>query len=159
MCLTLSGLGSVALLSPESELQLCNQVTFRAGFCQGSVQLFPDCFHLIQIVVITSLDEAWSNAEPFFLTCLQYCSTGVCEVGGDGVCNTALHLLAELPELSKCCVSVESVTKAFPLPVFASLVTLLNTSVFSFICLSATVCTNTHLSVYAAWISLFYQGG
>ena len=54
----------------------------------------------------------------FLFACLLYCSTGIYEVRGDA-CSADLHLsLVELPEVSECCVSVESVTEAFPLPVF-----------------------------------------
>ena len=53
-----------------------------------------------------------------FPLCLQYSSNSIYEVGGVGVRSATLHLSVELPEVSECCVSVESITEAFLLPVF-----------------------------------------
>ena len=41
-----------------SEFNLYDQVVSRAGFCQGSVQLFPGCFLFIQTVLIALLNGA-----------------------------------------------------------------------------------------------------
>ena len=42
-----------------------------------------------------NLDEFWKRA--LFLACLQYCSTGIYEVGGVGVRSAPFHLSSELP--------------------------------------------------------------
>ena len=47
---------------------------------------------------------------------VDYC-IGSYEVGGGIVRSAVLHLSVELAEVSKCCVSVETETEAFPLPV------------------------------------------
>ena len=152
-------------LAIHSSACLCGQVVIQACFSQGFVQHFSDYFPFIQIVLIALLDKALEWCWALFLACIQCCSTGIYEVGGCGVHSADLHLLVELQEVSKCCVSVESVTEAFfRYLFFASQATLLNTSIFSSMCALIVRCGFCHnftivcLSVHAAWVCLFHQG-
>ena len=64
--------------------------------------------------------------------------------GGRGGCSTA-YLSVELPEVSGCCVSVESVTQAFPLPIFCFLGHSLE-----YFCLFLHLCLNSQIWVRLA---------
>ena len=97
--LTLSEPGAVSLLSPESASVNSSSV-IRLSFEPASVGVLSSPFQTA-----------------FLPSSLQYCSTGIYEVGGVGVHSAALHLSVELPEVSECCVSIESVTEVFPLSV------------------------------------------
>ena len=126
--LTLSGPGAVSLLSPESALANSSSV-IRSSFEPASVRVlsspFQTAFLSSRLFWLLCWTKRWSSAEPFsllvFSTALLawhlWGGGGGGGGGGAGVRSAALHLSVELPEVSECCVSVESVTEAFPLPV------------------------------------------
>ena len=119
--LTLSGPEALSLLSPES-VSVNSSSVIRSSFEPASVRILSSPFHIAflssTLFWLLCWTKRWSSAEPFSLLVFSIAPPSIHEAGGNGFRSAALHLSVELPELSECCVSDESVTDSFPLPVF-----------------------------------------
>ena len=139
----------MAMMGIRQKQQTCNSRT-KDSFQPASVKVlfitFQTAFFSYWLFWLLCLMKRWSSVEPFFSLVFITAPLASMRLGRwwRGGCSTA-YLSVELPEVSGCCVSVESVTQAFPLPIFCFLGHSLE-----YFCLFLHLCLNSQIWVRLA---------